>query len=95
MQKHMSSCSKCSSFRPSACWDLFNPLFGFGFACTQLSSVLLVFDIPLLELTGGCVRGIVAGYSSGVKTVKNISGELCYQFCAQISWGDGSVLKSR
>lgn len=93
MQKHMSS-YKCSSFRPSACWDLFNPLFGFGFACTQLGSVLLVIDIPLLlELTGGCVKTVVAGYSSGVKTVKNISGKFCYQCCTQISWWEGSVLK--
>lgn len=87
IQKHISS-RKCSSFRPSAYWDLFNPLFGFGFACTQLGSVLLVIDTPpLLELAGeGCVKTVVAGYSRGVKTVKNISGKFCYQFCTQISW---------
>lgn len=34
-----------------------------------LGSILLVIDVPLLlELTGGCVRAVVAGYSSGVKT---------------------------
>lgn len=52
-----------------------------------MGSVLLVIDMSLLlELTGVCVRAAVAGYSSGVRTVKNISGEFCYQFYAQISW---------